>query len=209
MNATDFSSILHWVLGHGYFLMFIAMLIEGPIITAAAGFAAALHFFNPLIVFFISLAGDLVADIVYYLIGYYGRTKLIDRFGYHFGITPARLSRIEKLLQQNAGKALLILKLTPILPTPGLVIIGSARMPIKKFTLFSLAITLPKSLFFLLVGYYFGQAYDAISKYFSYGSLMIVAAMVILIVLAQIYKKFSARLAKKVEESSSLNPLSR
>ncbi len=198
MNPTDFSVILKWVLAHGYPLIFLATLIEGPIVTATAAFAAALGYFNPVLIFVISIAGDLFADVAYYAIGYYGRTKFIDRFGRYFGITPQRLLQVEKLLQKNSLKVMLILKLTPILPTPGLIIVGSTKMPLKKFTLLSLLISLPKSLLFFFAGYYFGQAYDSISKYVTYGSWFGAVIIILIIILSIIYKKVGAHLARKI-----------
>ena len=37
---------LQWVIAGGYALVFFGMMIEGPIVTAAAAFAASLGYFN-------------------------------------------------------------------------------------------------------------------------------------------------------------------
>ena len=39
----SFAGTVQWVIQHGYPLLFIVMLIDGPVVTAAAAFAAALH----------------------------------------------------------------------------------------------------------------------------------------------------------------------
>src|SRR5437762_2032987 len=111
MNTSDFSAVFAWTISHGYLLMFIAMLIEGPIVTSAAAFAAALGYFNIPMVFLLSLLGDIVADIIYYAIGYWGRLKIVDRIGPKFGLSKERMGNIEKLLGEHRIKTILAIKL--------------------------------------------------------------------------------------------------
>ncbi len=80
LHSLTFSAATQWVLMHGYWVIFLAMLIEGPVVTAAAAFAVALGYFNLWAIFGLSLAGDLVADIIYYAIGYWGRITVVERF---------------------------------------------------------------------------------------------------------------------------------
>jgi membrane protein DedA with SNARE-associated domain len=147
MDQASLNTALTWIIHHGYWLMLIAMLIEGPIITAAAAFAVALGYFDLTAVFLLSLAGDLLADVAYYGIGWVGRKQLAERWGHRVGLTTERMQHMEKLLEQHTVKTILILKLTPVLPTPGLILVGALRIPIRKFTLISLLITLPKTIF--------------------------------------------------------------
>ena len=142
--SPDLAGALQWVLAHGYWLMFLAMLVEGPIITAAASFAVALGYFNIAYVFGLSLLGDLVADVIYYAVGYWGRMTLVARYGHYVGLSTERMLHIERLLQANGIKTLVALKLTPFIPTPGLMLVGVARMRLSKFTLISMLITIPK-----------------------------------------------------------------
>ncbi len=50
MIPTSFSSALSFALSHGYVLIFLIMIIEGPFITTAAAFAASLGYFNIFII---------------------------------------------------------------------------------------------------------------------------------------------------------------
>lgn len=192
--------MVQWVLGQGYWFIFLAMLIEGPIVTAAAAFASALGYFNPLFILVLSLVGDLVADIIYYAIGYWGRLNLVERFGYHFGLTTERMKNMEHLMHTHPIKTLLALKLTPILPTPGLMLVGATKMDIKKFTIFSLLITLPKSLAFMIIGYFFGQQYDKLSRYMNNGTYLIIGALGLIVIINYIWGKFSAKIGNKIEK---------
>jgi|SRR3989344_880595 len=200
LHSVTFSAMVQWVLGHGYWIIFLAMLIEGPIVTAAAGFASALGYFNPFAIFGLSLAGDLVADIIYYAIGYWGRINLIERFGHRFGLTTERMKHMEHLMHTHPIKTLLALKLTPIIPTPGLMLVGATKMDLRKFTIFSLLITLPKSIVFMIIGYFFGQQYDKLSGYVTNGTYLILGALGLIIIINHIWGKFSARVGSKIEK---------
>lgn len=201
LNLSDFTSFtaaFHWVLMHGYWIIFIAMLIEGPIVTAAAGFASALGYFNPFSIFLLSIAGDVVADIIYYAIGYWGRMSVVERFGYRVGLTKERLVRMERLLHEHAWKTLLALKLTPVLPTPGLMLVGATRMPIKKYTIISTVITLPKSLIFMYLGYFFGTQYDKWSAYVNNGGYVIAGVIIGIVLINYLWNKITARLGRNI-----------
>ena len=200
LHSATFSGVTHWVLMHGYWVIFLAMLIEGPIVTAAAAFAVALGYFNIFAIFGLSIAGDLTADVIYYLIGYWGRITLVERFGHYFGLTKDRIRRMERLMRDHAVKTLIALKLTPVLPTPGLMIVGATKMDLKKFTLISILITLPKSVVFMLMGYYFGKSYDKLSRYVAGGTYIILGGIVLIVLLNYLWVKFSARIGRMLEK---------
>jgi membrane protein DedA with SNARE-associated domain len=193
-----------WFLGHGYALMFIAMLIEGPVVTAAGAFGATLGYFNLYTVFLLSVLGNLIPDIILYVVGFFGRQHLLDRYSRqldrYFGLTKERILRIENLFENHAGKTLLAIKLMPFLATPGLIIAGATRMQIKKYTWLSLLIILPTSLFFLALGYYFGAAYATIRHYVKYGEYAIAAFIVLAIAISYFYKKFEKRISERIEK---------
>ncbi|HZZ99221.1 MAG TPA: VTT domain-containing protein [Candidatus Paceibacterota bacterium] len=200
LHASNFLAVTQWVVHHGYWVMLIAMFVEGPVVTAAAAFAVTLGYFDIWAVFVISILGDLIPDVVYYAIGYWGRITLVERFGSKVGLTPERMERMAKLLHDHAWKTMIALKMTPILPTTGLMVVGTTKMPIKKYVVISSVVILPKTILFMLVGYYFGQAYGTISKYIdnlTYLALIIVA---IFFVFSYLYKKYSAKLGQKLEK---------
>jgi len=194
-----FQGTVQWVLQHGYPLLFLVMLIEGPVVTAAAAFAAALHYMNVWVVLLISILANLIPDLIYYAIGYWGREKVINTYGHYFGITKERIATMERLAETHSGKSLFTIKMVPFLATPGLIIVGATRMDIKKYAFWCAVIIIPTSLLYLIIGYYFGAAYNTIDRYLNAGGYVIAVALVIVIGLAYIQRKYSARLAKKIE----------
>lgn len=196
----SFQDAAQWTLTHGYWLMFLAMLIEGPAVTAVGAFVAALGFFNVWIVLGLSILGNLVPDVIYYAIGYWSRGKILDKYGHYAHVTKERLLWLEELAKNHAWKALAIIKLTSVLATPGLIAVGSVRMPIRKYTIICLVITAPTSLFFLILGYYFGALYEKISGYFMRAEYFAAAAIPIFVILYFAWKKLRKKVVEKVEK---------
>jgi membrane protein DedA with SNARE-associated domain len=193
-----FQGTVEWVLQHGYPLLFIVMLIEGPVVTAAAAFAAALHYMNIWVVLALSIFANFIPDLVYYAIGYWGREKFINKYGHYIGVTPERIAATEKLAEQHSGKSLFMIKMIPFLATPGLILVGATKMDIKKYAFWSIIIIVPSSLLYLILGYYFGAAYNTIEHYLNLGGYLIAAALIIIVTLAYLQRKYFSQLGKKI-----------
>ncbi len=196
--GAGFQGTVQWVLQHGYPLLFIVMLVEGPVVTAAAAFAAALHYLNIWLVLLLSVLANAIPDIVYYAIGYWGRERFINKYGHYIGITPERLAATEKLAKQHSGKSLFMIKMIPFLATPGLILVGATKMDIKKYALWSILIIIPTSLLYLILGYYFGAAYNTIDRYLHAGAYVITTAIIVVIAVVYLQRKYFARRGKKI-----------
>jgi len=194
-----FTVVLQWVLQNGYPILFLGMIIEGPTVIAAASFAVTLGYFNLAIIFVLAVLGDLVGDFIWYVLGYFGRATVIEKYGHFFGASEKQMEKLRKLLEKHPGKILLAIKLSPLLPVPGLIMAGSTHMSPKKFAATIAAIILPKTVLFMAVGYYFGQAYDGIARYLNNGIYAIGIILVAGYLIHCIYKKVSTRIAVKLE----------
>jgi membrane protein DedA with SNARE-associated domain len=195
----SFNQTLLWVRGVGYVVMFLAMVVEGPVITAAAAFAARLGYFNIWAVLILAILGDLTADFGYYLVGYLSRISLIEKYGRNFGLSSERMKRVEKLLKTNPIKTLAVIKLVPGLSTPGLMAVGASRMSIRKYVTTATSIILPKVILFAALGYYFGQVYDSIAHYVQGGEYLIIAAILVTLLVYWGYNKLSRLIARRIE----------
>lgn len=199
MDTASFQGILHWVIAHGYTLLFILMFIEGPVVTAAGAFAAALGYFNIWLILLISVLANLIPDFLYYAMGYWGRHALVDKYGHYFGVTPERMIAAEKLAHKHSGKSLLMIKLVPFLATPGLIVVGATKMDLRKYTFWSVVITVPTSGFYLILGYYFGAAYATIDSYMHIGEYVLAAGIIIFFLIIYLQRKYSAKILGRIE----------
>lgn len=160
----SFDAILPWVISHSYAFMFLALLVEGPLVTSAASFAAALGYFDISAVLMISFVADLLTDIIYYAIGYKGRLILAEKFGHRLGLSTERMHRIESFLHRHAVKGFIAMKFMPVLPTFALLTMGALHYPLGRFAAIAAAVIVPRTLLFGGIGYYFGYAYEAVAK---------------------------------------------
>jgi len=188
--------VIPGLLQYKYVFLFPAVVIEGPIITIVAGFLASLGFFNVFVVYGLAVTGDLTGDCIYYAIGRYGRTGLINKWGRYLGITVERVEKLENHFQHHRGKTLITGKIAHGVGAGILLAAGLAKMPFGEFLRFNFLATLPKSLILLLIGFYFGEAYARIYHYLDYVELGTIAVAIILVVIYFITKYRAQRLMK-------------
>lgn len=188
-------STLPFIQSHGYFIMFLAMLVEGPITTYIASFAASLNLFNIYLIFILAIFGNFLTDIMYYYIGRFG-------IGSGFRKKYSKYFHNEKLnshLKRNMGKTILIIKLLPPLPVPGLILTGALNLHLKKFLFYSFFINILMALFFTLFGFYSGILFNTLLRYFKIvGLIMVVLGLFFMFWL--VFFKIPKYLAKKYED---------
>lgn len=186
MNV-DFTQLMNWIIANGYIIMFLLMCIEGPNIATASGFAASLGYFNPWIVFFLSILGDLIPDSTYYFIGRFSPINLIDKIGEIFKFKKTSTENIRKFLKNEPIKTIIAIKFTPIITVPSFIIIGSTKIRYIKFISVCVVMTLIKSSVFVSIGYYFGRLY-LFNKYLEYGNILLFFIPPIIIIIFIIYR---------------------
>ncbi|MBM3183767.1 MAG: DedA family protein [Chlamydiae bacterium] len=198
MESTVFSDTLAWIISHGYTILFLVMVVEGPAITAIGAFAAALGYFDLWWVFFLSILGNLLPDLIYYVLGFWGRRQFVDKYGHYLGIRKEKVERLEGLFQKHVGKTITLVKLIPALATPGLIMAGVLRVPIKPYIFWSLIVTIPSSGFYLFLGYFCEPAYEMIASYEKYGEYSVLGLIGIFVIVYFLRKKLSRKMAAKV-----------
>lgn len=180
-----------------YYILLPLMIIEGPIATVIAAFLSALNILNIYIVYALAVAGDVIGDIVYYLIGRLGRHSIIPRYGQHLGITEEKISYAEKHYKKHLKKTIFWGKVTQAPVLVVLVTAGIAKVDFKKFLLTVFFITLIKALVFSIIGFYFGRSYYLINKYLDRSIMAVWIAILSAILLYWIYLRYKN--SKKTE----------
>ena len=195
-----FDVVVGLISTYGYFAIFLAMVAEGPVVTTAAAFAAGTGLFNVYVILILSILGDILADILYFTIGYWSRLALIEKYGHYVGLSDARVGKIQKLLHAHPWRTILAIKLTPGLAPPGLIAVGLSKMNIKKYAITTSLITFPKCLLFVALGYYSGRVHDIATKFFHVGIYAIPIALAIIFLISFLYQKISSILGQKIEK---------
>ncbi len=179
-----------------YFIIFLIFIIEGPVVNYAAAFAASLGFFNVFIIFSLAVLGNVVGDLIPFLIGKLGKKSSIEKY-ISKSMDKRRIAKIKKYLKHNPGKTLTVIKITPLIPTPGLILAGIVDMPVKRFIFYSFVISASYAFFLTVLGYYSGAAFVKIFGYFKYGTYL---AGALAITFVALWLFLSQKISNKIEK---------
>ena len=177
----------------GYPTMLFLMIVEGPIVTIIAAFLASLGYFNIFAVFALSVAGDVIGDIILYHIGYFGGQKILPKVEKFLKVSQSTVEKLKQKFHEKSGKIIFYVKSTTGLSYITFITAGTLRMRLSKFVKFSILGGLVWSSFLVVVGYFFGYAAEQISQYLKYAGYLIFAAAVIFFVGLVLYKKRQAK----------------
>lgn len=201
MNEINtFTRATEWIVFHGYQLLPLAVLVQGPLAISAAGFAAATGHLNPFFIFLIASLTGIAGDSVYYAVGYLVRVTFVEKYGHYFGLSQERVSHLEDLLHENTGKTIWIIKLLPFTPMPGLMLVGGLHVPFRKFIAISAFVSSVTALLFTILGYYFGFTYVKIIPYFNFKYYLLAVLVVILILMVRFFMYATTKIATKMEQ---------
>ena len=196
------SSIFLWILHYKYLLLFLSVIIEGPVVTMFAGFSAATGYMNFWLAYLAILAGEVGGDALYYALGYYGREKIILKYGWITNIFLPEVKKIERLFKKHGAKTLFITKITHVIGLPFLIAAGIARFSLKRFLWADFLATLPKSLTFLFIGYYFSQATMKVSQDLQTATIIAISSMILFVAIYILVGRYYYRKAIKENNNS-------
>ncbi len=141
-----------------YFILFPLVVVEGPIVTIIAGFLTHVKVLNFYTAYIVIVVADITGDILWYSLGRFARGA-VERFGHLIGLGEEKLRGVDKHFGENGHKTVLFGKLFLGVEVAFLIGAGMAKYNFKKYVLYILLPTLPKSLVFMLIGYFSGGAF--------------------------------------------------
>jgi membrane protein DedA with SNARE-associated domain len=154
-------AVQYYLALYGYAALLPLMVIEGPAVTVLAAFLASQDLLNVWAVYAIAVLGDLIGDLLYYAAGRWTLQHLTGRPGRWATRLRQRVAQLAPRIRTRAGAMLLFGKLTHSAGFAVLLAAGAAHVSVRRFLLFNLAGTVPKSLLLVVVGYWFGRLYAA------------------------------------------------
>lgn len=161
------SSLIALLAASKYVLLFIGTLTEGPLVMMGAGLLLHLGQVEFWPAYLALVAGDFVADIVWYIVGYWGARPFFNRYGHYFNITPVTIEKIERRFHRYSDWVLAISKLTMGfgLSLATLTVAGMLRVSFWRYAAINLICGFIWTLFLFYVGYFFGNVYELIPGY--------------------------------------------
>ncbi len=208
------NSIAHFVRDAGLPGIFALMAISSAcipipseVVMLFAGFAvadptqsAAHHHMTMTGVVLAGLLGTMVGSWIAYGIGRGGRLELFERHGARVHMGPAQIQRADRFFQRYGEQTVLFGRMIPLVRAFVSLPAGVSRMPLGRFTVFSLIGTVPWVLALAFAGHALGSDWTTVRKGFEYVDYAIVLLIVVGIVYA-IVRRRSRPPATMAEES--------
>ncbi len=181
--------IATYVSTYGYAILLPLMIIEGPIVTLIGAFLASIGMLNVWVVLVLSIAGDIIGDVVLYGMGYRWGMRFVTTVGKYIGMTHLLIFRLEKFFEQHGGKTIIMVKATTGLCWAAFVTAGVVKMPLWRFVWFSFLGGIAWSSALVVLGYFFGYMYVQIEKYITYAGWVAFGVAILIITIMSVFKK--------------------
>lgn len=186
----DGQMIIQFLTDYGYWILLPLMIIEGPIVTLIAAFMASMGIFNIYTVFFLSVLGDMLGDIIFYGVGRWQGMLFVRKIGKYIGITEELVLKMEKFFVRHGGKTIIAVKSTTGLCWATFIAAGIVKMPFLKFVGYSFLGGIIWSSFLVFMGYFFGGLYEQVAEYINYAGIVIGSIAVAFFISVNIFKKY-------------------
>ncbi len=176
--AVHYPLLLHYK----YLLLLVVGTLEGFNVFIIAGFLISIGTLAFVPAFFICLVGELINSYFWYFVGYYGGAKPIDFFVRKSQKKRALVEKIRTYMHQHTAKVLVLVKLTYSVTVATLILIGSIKYSLKKFSFYNFFSSIGWVIITFGIGYFFGRGYQLYVTYFqnvSYIILFIAAVIAI------------------------------
>ncbi len=170
----------------------IVMLFAG-FAVADPGQSASHHHLTMVGIVLAGLLGTMVGSWAAYAVGRGGRLELFERHGHRVHMGPAQIDRADRWFQRYGEPAVLFGRLIPVVRAFVSLPAGIARMPLGRFTVFSLIGAIPWVLGLALAGHALGGDWKSVRKGFEYVDYVVVALVVIGVVYAVVRRRRERR----------------
>jgi membrane-associated protein len=170
------------LLEHKYLFLFIAASLEGLNTMILAGFLVSIGGLALIPAALICFAGEMINSYFWYTLGYMAGAKPIDWLTRNSPSKRKLVERIRSYLERHTGKILLMSKITFSLTIATLILTGSMKYNLKKFSWYNLIGSIGWIIITFSIGYFFGQGYKYYLDYFESLSYLIIFLIVAAIV---------------------------
>ncbi len=172
-----------------YLVILVAVILEGPVATLLGGVWASSGRVNFLPVLEIAIMAGIMADTFWYYLGYFGREKVIDRWGRYLNLDTETIAKMEDVLFGNeAGRVLFTTKLTSVLIIPTLIAAGMSGLGWRKVMRSMIAAQVLWSLALIGIGFIAADSISVINKYVDNFGWMVFGALSLLFTGRLVYR---------------------
>jgi membrane protein DedA with SNARE-associated domain len=197
-------SLTTFIGDHGLYAVFALMLIDSVLPAASelvmlyAGVVASgalagqhvvlfghridSHFWGYVAMSLAGVAGQTVGSIIGWAIGLYGGRPLVERHGRWLHLGPENLDRAERWFDRWGDWAVFLGRMTPVVRSFVSIPAGLARMPLGRFTLYSVLGTIPWCFGIAGAGWALGSSWETFHHDFRYVEVLVGVGILALLV---------------------------
>jgi membrane protein DedA with SNARE-associated domain len=166
----------------------VVMLFAG-FAVADPGQSGAQHHLTMIGVILAGIAGTMVGSWIAYGIGRGGRLELFERHGAKLHMGPAQVEKADRWFQRYGEPAVLFGRMIPVVRAFVSLPAGVAKMPLGRFTVFSLIGTVPWVVGLAFAGHALGGDWTSVRKGFEYVDYVVVALAVAGVIYAVVRRR--------------------
>jgi membrane protein DedA with SNARE-associated domain len=167
--------------------------IPSEIIMPFSGYLVFSGTFSLWPVIFWGTVGNLIGSLIAYFIGFYGGRPLIEKYGKYILVSQHDLERAQSWFEKYGSPSILLSRMLPVVRTFISLPAGIARMPLWRFSLYTLAGSFPWVFVLTYVGILTGENWSEIEIYFRKFDWLIII-LVIGLIGWWIWKKLSKKI---------------
>jgi len=197
-----------WLIEHRYFFLFLGSLLEGMNTMVFGGFLASVGVVNILPLFLIMTLGHTLNGYLWYLVGFLGGAKALDRWGHRRKLSHEIIEKVTNYFNRYSGRAIMITKFTFSFQIATLILAGSLKHNLKEFSKYNFYGSLGWSVITIFVGYIFGQSYNLFRifiKNLTYFAAFLGGAIVLIILLKLVMRGVFIKSLKLEDKLRKLN----
>ncbi|MEK7174254.1 MAG: DedA family protein [Patescibacteria group bacterium] len=176
-------TIATWLIQYRYPIVFPLAVLEGPIVMTLGGFLLKLGYFSFWPLYITLMVGDLLADVIWYAVGYWGGRALILKYGHWVNISEELFEKTAAAFHRHQNKVLFLSKITMGLGFALVILItaGAVRIPFRKYLIFNAVGQMAWTGILMSVGYFFGKLYLVVNEGLRVAAI---AAFVVIVIAA-------------------------
>src|SRR3989344_2379579 len=137
-NALHFlEQTFPFIIGYKYIFLFLGSIFEGLNSMVLGGFLVSVGTIKLLPIFLIFTLGYVINGYLWYTVGYFAGAKPIDKWARKDQKGRKIVEKVEEYFHRYSGRAIVITKFTFSLTVATLIMAGSLKYDLKKFTLYN------------------------------------------------------------------------
>lgn len=186
-------SILMMLSSLGYLGIAIGLMIEiipSEIVLGYGGYMISKGIMNYPMAVISGVIGGTIAQLFLYWAGYYGGRPFLEKYGKYILIRKKQIDISERWFQKYGAGVIFSARFIPVVRHAISIPAGISKMPVSKFTLYTVAAIVPWTILFLYLGDILGKNWTNIKTYAEpYVMPTIIGAVVIAVIYFWVKRK--------------------